>query len=139
MEKGILYQNIVLNEDTRTMFLQKSRNKGDYRDQSHGKNRFERKKYSKIANAVKAYNEIDMNKLYKQDILEVKLPITGESDNYHVKVQLGGVIAELAKNIKNNKNMLDYKAVVQAVTKAFNTGNIFVSCDCSDYKYTFAH
>lgn len=139
MLKNMLFQPIRLTEDTRSMLLQKSRNRGDYKDQSRGKNRFERKKYSKIANAVKAYNEIDMNKLYKQDILEVKLPIIGETDNYHVKIQLSGVIAELAKNIKNNKNILDYKAVVQAVTKAFNTGNIYISCDCEDYKYTYAH
>ena len=130
---------IRLTEDTRTVLIQKSRNRGDYKNQSHGKNRFERKKYSKIANSVKAYNEIDMNKLFKQDELEVKLPIIGETDSYHVTIKLEGIIAELAKNIKNNKNILEYKLIVQAVTKQFNTGNIYIKCTCPDYKYTYAH
>ena len=54
---------VRLLEANRTSLVAQSRNAGQYRDVSRGKNRFERKKYSKIANAVKNYNEIDMNKL----------------------------------------------------------------------------
>jgi hypothetical protein len=53
----------LLLEDTRTMLVSKSRGAGAYQDQSRGKNRFERKKYSSVAKTVKQYNKIDMNRL----------------------------------------------------------------------------
>ena len=99
----------ALLEANRTTLIAQSRSVGAYKDISRGKNRFERKKYSKIANAVKNYNEIDMNKLFKQDILQVNIPVVGESDEYTVTIKLEGVIGELQKNIKNNSNKLEFR------------------------------
>lgn len=135
---GILLET-KLYEDTRTMLVAKSRNAGAYKNKSHGKNRFERKKYSKIANAVRQYNKIDMNDLFKQDVLQVTIPVTGETDNYEVTVKMEGVIAEIARNIKNNHNRLEYRTVIQSLTKVFNTTNVYVKCTCDDFKYRFAH
>ena len=129
----------LLLEDTRTMLVGKSRNAGQYQDQSRGKNRFERKKYSQVAKTVKQYNTIDMNRLWKEDILEVSVPVVGEHDSYTVSVKMEGVVKEIAANIKNNKNQLEYRTVVQAITKIFNSSNIWVKCTCKDYKYRFAH
>ena len=129
----------MLLEDNRTALVNKSRNVGMYKDQSRGKNRFERKRYSKIANTVKQYNQIDMNKLFKQDTLQVAIPVVGETDNYTVTIKMEGVINELARNIKANNNKLEYKTIIQALTKIFNTANLYVKCNCSDYKYRFAH
>ena len=129
----------ALTEDTRTLLVSKSRSVGPYKDQIRGKNRFERKKHSQIAKTVKQYNKIDMNQLFKQDILEVAIPVTGETDNYTVNVRMEGIVAEIARNIKNNKNKLEYRTIVQSITKIFNTANIFVKCSCPDYKYRFAH
>lgn len=129
----------LLTEDTRTLLVSKSRNVGHYQDQSRGKNRFERKKYSQVAKTVKQYNKIDMNKLFKEDILEVNIPVVGEKDSYTVSVKMEGVVKEIAVNIKNNKNQLEYRTVIQAVTKIFNSSNIWVKCTCPDYKYRFAH
>ena len=134
-----LTENLRLHEDTRTMLVSKSRNAGSYIDQSRGKNRFERKKLSKIAKTVKQYNQIDMNKFFKDDILEVKIPVQGETDQYTVSVRLAGIVSEIAKNIKNNQNKFEYRTVIQAITKVFNTGNVYVKCNCDDYKYRFAH
>ena len=134
-----LTESLRLREDTRTMLVSKSRNAGSYIDQSRGKNRFERKKLSKIAKTVKQYNQIDMNKFFKDDILEVKIPVQGETDQYTVSVRLSGIVNEIAKNIKNNQNKFEYRTVIQAVTKVFNTGNVYVKCNCDDYKYRFAH
>jgi len=129
----------LLKEDTRTALVSKSRNAGPYTNKSRGKNRFERKKYSSVAKTVKQYNQIDMNKFFKEDILEVKIPVVGETDSYIVTVKMEGVVAEIAKNIKNNRNQLEYRTVIQALTKVFNTQNIYVKCTCDDYKYRFAH
>lgn len=128
-----------MHEDTRNMLVSKSRSVGNYKNQSRGKNRFERKKLSHIARTVKQYNQIDMNKLFKEDLLIVHIPVQGETDSYTVSVKMEGVIAEIAKNIKNNKNQFEYKTVIQALTKIFNTQNIYVKCTCDDYKYRFAH
>lgn len=126
-----------LTEDTRAKQIADSRNKGPYKDQSRGKNRFERKKYSKTANQVKSYNKINMNQFFKSDILQVDVPVIGETDNYTVTVKLEGVVAEMAKNIKNNNNQFEYRTVLQSVTKILNTGDVWTKCTCDDYKYRF--
>ena len=131
---------VKLTEDTRTSLLNASKGKGMYKkDIGRGKNRFERKRYSKFANAVKQYNQINMNSLFKSDVLEVDLPIIGETAEYTVKVKMEGVIAEIQKNIKNNNNKLEYRTIIQALTKVFNTSDIYLSCSCPDFKYTYKH
>ncbi len=129
----------LLLEDTRNMLVSKSRSVGTYKDTSRGKNRFERKKYSAVGKTVKQYNKIDMNKLFKEDILEVSIPVVGEKDSYTVSIKMEGVVKEIANNIKNNKNQLEYRTIIQALTKVFNSSNIWVKCTCPDYKYRFAH
>lgn len=136
---NLFYETSALTEDNRTALITKSRNAGEYKDKSRGKNRFERKKYSKVANTVKQYNNIDMNALFKQDILKVSIPIVGETDNYTVTLKIEGVVAEIAKNIKNNKNQLEYRTIVQSLTKMFNTTDIYVKCTCPDHTFNYAH
>lgn len=131
--------DLMLLEDSRTVLINKSRNAGEYKHKEHGKNRFERKKLSKVATTVKEYNKIDMNKLFKEDTLEIGIPVIGETDSYTVTIKFEGVIAEIAKNIKNNQNKLEYRTIIQSLTKVFNTGNVYVKCTCPDYTYNFAH
>lgn len=139
LQEQCLSELLRLTETNRTSLIAQSRNAGTYKNQERGKNRFERKKYSRIANAVKSYNQIDMNKLFKQDILQVNIPVVGENDEYTVTIKLEGVIAEIQKNIKNNSNKLEYRTIIQALTKVFNTTDVYVKCTCSDFKYRFAH
>lgn len=129
----------LLLEATRNALIAQSRNAGIYRDQSKGKNRFQRKKLSKVANTVKAFNSISMNNLWKQDELLVNIPIIGETDSYTVSVKMNGVVEEIVKNLKNNRGIFEFKIVVQAVTKVFNTGDVYIKCTCDDYKYRFKH
>jgi hypothetical protein len=128
-----------LDEATRNQLIAQSRNVGKYKDTSRGATRMERKKYSKVANAVKSYNSIDMNALFKQDILQVNIPVVGETDEYTVTIKLEGVVAELQKNIKNNQNKFEFRTIIQALTKVFNTSDVWVKCTCPDFKYRFAH
>ena len=129
----------ALLEATRNQLIAQSKNVAKYKDTSRGATRMERKKYSKIANAVKNYNEINMNSLFKQDILQVSIPVVGESDEYVVTIKLEGVIAELQKNIKNNGNKMEFRSIIQALTKVFNTTDVYIKCSCPDAKYRFAH
>jgi hypothetical protein len=130
---------MLITEATRAQLIAQSRNVGKYKDTSRGATRMERKKYSKIANAVKCYNEINMNLLFKQDILQVNIPVVGENDEYVVTIKLEGVVGEIHKNIKNNNNKLEYRTIIQALTKAFNTTDVYIKCTCPDAKYRFAH
>ena len=139
LQEQCLTELLRLTEDNRTSLIAQSRNAGAYKNQERGKNRMERKKYSKIANAVKSYNEIDMNKLFKQDILQVNIPVVGENDEYTVTIKIEGVIGEMQKNIKNNSNKMEFRTIVQSLTKVFNTADVYVKCTCPDFKYRFAH
>jgi hypothetical protein len=80
-----------------------------------------------------------MNKVFKQDILQVNIPVVGETDEYTVTVKLEGVVAEIQKNIKNSGNKIEFRTVIQALTKVFNTTDVYVKCSCPDFKYRFAH
>ena len=139
LQEQCLHELLKLDEATRTQLVAQSRNVGKYKDISRGKTRFERKKYSKVANSVKSYNEINMNDFWKKDILQVNIPVVGETDEYTVTIKLEGVVVELQKNIKNNKNKFEFRTVIQALTKVFNTTDVYVKCRCPDFKYRFAH
>lgn len=139
LQEQCLHELLKLEEATRTQLVAQSRNVGQYKDASRGKTRLERKKYSKLANAVKAYNAIDMNKVFKQDILQVSIPVVGETDEYTVTIKIEGVIAEMQKNIKNNGNKMEFRTIIQSLTKVFNTTDVYVKCSCPDFKYRFAH
>ena len=139
LQEQCLHELLKLDEATRTQLVAQSRNVGKYKDTSRGANRMARKKYSKIANAVKAYNAIDMNKVFKQDILQVNIPVVGETDEYTVIIKIEGVVAEMQKNIKNNGNKMEFRTIIQALTKVFNTTDVYVKCSCPDFKYRFAH
>lgn len=139
LQEQCLLELLKLDEATRTQLVAQSRGVGQYKDQSRGRNRFERKKYVKQANSVKSYNSIDMNKVFKQDILQVNIPVVGETDEYTVTIKLEGVVAEIQKNIKNNGNKFEFRTVIQALTKVFNTTDVYCKCTCDDFKYRFAH
>ena len=139
LQEQCLHELLRLEEATRVQLVAQSRNVGQYKDTSRGKNRLDRKKYSRLANAVKAYNAIDMNKLFKQDILQVSIPVVGETDEYTVTIKIEGVVAEMQKNIKNNGNKMEFRTIIQSLTKVFNTTDVYVKCTCPDFKYRFAH
>ena len=80
-----------------------------------------------------------MNLLFKQDILQVNIPVVGENDEYVVTIKLEGVVSEIQKNIKNNNNKLEFRTIIQALTKVFNTSDVYIKCSCPDAKYRFAH
>ena len=130
----------ILDEDTRTLLLNKSKAAGRYKtDTTRGATRYDRRKFSHVEGQAKSFNTIDMNDLFKKDLLQVDIPVAGETDNYTVTVRMDGVVAEMQKNIKNNKYKFEFRTVIQALTKAFNTTNIFVKCTCDDFKYNYAH
>ena len=121
-----------LTEKTRQQLLDKSRNGAAYapNNRAKGKNRYERRKYSKVAATIKDYNSIDMNAFFKGDYLEFGVPVHGETDDYVVTVTFERILPRLQQEVKSDKNRLSEKAVLRALLGAFNTGDVYVSCTC---------
>ena len=48
-----------------------------------------------MSSSVKTYNEIDMNKLFKDNILDVVVKVKGETDDYNVTMSFTGFLDEI--------------------------------------------
>ena len=101
-----------------------------------GKKRFDRRNKSKVANTVKSFNSIDMNKLFKEDILTVNIPVNGETDNYIVRITFGGFLEILRGNVSTDRE-LNFRDVARAAITGFNRDDVFIHCSCPDFKYRF--
>lgn len=122
-----------LNEDSRSKLLAKSK------QSDKGFQRFKKRVKSRVANSVKQYNAIDMNKLFKDDILTVDINVKGETDNYTVKISFGGFCELLQDQIEKQNGVLDYKAVTRALILGFNKDDVYIKCNCADAQYRFAY
>ncbi len=133
----------TLYEDSRSELIRKSRNSDPYapENRSLGKNRQQRRLKSRIANSVKEYNQINMNKLFKEDILDVNVRVNGETNIYLVKVSFNGFLNSLAGFMRANadESDLDFKIVLKALLDAFNHNDVMVHCTCPDFKYREAY
>lgn len=127
--KSKLTEDLLL-EMNRNQLIQKSKSSDNYKDTSKGRNRWERRNRSKIATRVDQYNKIDMNDFFKNDILKVGINVHGETDDYIVTIRYNGVLREIQNQIRLNNNKLEFKCVFIALQKVFNSGNVFVSCNC---------
>lgn len=108
-------------------------------NQQLGKNRFERRVHSKLSTSVNQLNRLDMNKLFKDDILDINLEVHGETDDYTVRISFSGFLNELHNQLRFTNNEINLKAITRALVAAFNSENIFVRCDCADFKYRQAY
>ena len=119
-----------LYEDNRQKLISKSKSS------AKGRERFNKRNKSRVANTVKALNSIDMNKLFKEDILTVNLPIHGETDDYTVRVTFGGFL-EILRGQMRNRDVIDFRDVSRACIIGFNKDDVFINCSCPDFKYRF--
>lgn len=119
-------------EDNRQKLISKSKSS------EKGRQRFNRRNKCRVANTVKAMNSIDMNKLFKEDILTVNLPVKGETDDYVVKVTFGGFLEILRDQFKGKDN-IEFKDISRACIIGFNKDDVFINCSCPDFKYRFAY
>ena len=122
----------LLVEKTRQQLLNKSRNADSYApsNRAKGKNRYERRRYSKVANTIKDYNSIDMNAFFKGDYLEFGVNVKGETNDYKVTVTFEGILNGIRDEVKANKYKLEFKCVIKALLHAFNNNDVYISCTC---------
>lgn len=129
---------IQLNEDSRSQLIQRSKKGDAYKDQSKGKNRYERRLRSRISHSVSTYNSIDMNKLFKENILDVNVVVNGETNDYLVRMSFAGFLDYLHNQLKMNNDQLNTRVVTRALVSAFNSDQVYIHCSCPDWKYTMA-
>ena len=130
----------ILNEDKKGELVSQIKQSAEYRDKSKGRNRYERRTKSKLASSVKHFNSIDMDKLFKSDILDVNIDVTGETNNYIVRISFAGFLDEL-HNFMKNRNIIDIdrKTIAQALSRAFNNYDVLFNCNCADFRYRHAY
>ena len=133
--------NILL-EDRRSALLSQSKKGADYApsNQYYGKNRYKRRLKSSIAPSIKHFNNMDMDKFFKTDTLDVSVDIRGETNIYKVRMSFIGTLEELHDYIKkNNIEEIDRKMILQALMKAFNRDDFYINCTCPDFRYRFKY
>ncbi len=130
-------KELLLTEATRSELIAKSKKADDYakNNQSKGKNRYERRLKSRIANSVSQYNKIEMDPFFKRDILSVGIDVQGETNNYVVTLRFNGVLREIQNNVKANNGKLEFKIISKSMSRVFNTGDVQIHCTCPDAKY----
>ena len=120
-----------LNEDKRQELINKSKHADNYvTDQSKGKNRYQRRLHSRILNSVREFNSIDMNDLFKNNILLVNVNVEGETNNYIVQIKFGGVLDQIHEQLERNDQKFDLKIIMRALVSAFNSDNVYIHCSC---------
>ena len=83
---------MILLEKTRNQLVSDSKNVKKERD---GQTRYQKRLKSRIGSSVREYNSMNMNKLFKDNILDVNIQVYGETDNYKVTLSFGSILDEL--------------------------------------------
>lgn len=132
----------VLLEDKRSSLLSQSKSGANYVpwNQFFGKNRYQRRLKSKIAPSIKHFNNMDMNKFFKTDILDVSVDVKGETNIYKVRLSFVGTLEELQKELqRTGAEVVDRKIILRALTRAFNNDDVYINCTCPDFRYRFKY
>lgn len=119
-----------LYEATKNQLLSKSKSS------QKGMERFRRRTKSRVANSVREFNSIDMNKLFKDNILSVNINVEGETNNYIVRISFGGFLDILHDELKKNNDVLDLKSIIKALIIGFNKDDVYINCSCPDFCLT---
>lgn len=117
-------------EDNRQQLISKSKTS------EKGKQRYNRRNKSRVANTVKSMNSIDMNKLFKHDILTVNIPVHGETDDYTVRITFGGFLEILRDQVDTDAE-LTFREVSRAAIIGFNKDDVYIHCSCPDFQYRY--
>ena len=128
----------ILLEDRRSQLLSRSKSGDNYVpwNQFKGKNRHQRRLHSRLASSVKHFNSINMNKFFKDDILDVNIDVKGETNIYVVRMSFVGTLDALHNFLKtSNSDLVDRKLITKALLRAFNNDDVYINCQCPDFRY----
>lgn len=103
-----------------------------------GRQRFERRRKSKVANTVTSFNKIDMDKFFKKDILTVNIPVHGETDNYEVIITFSDILDLIQEQVQRT-GKVSYAEISRAMIQGFNKDDVYIFCTCPDFQYRFGY
>ena len=122
-----------VNESTRSTLISKAKSADKY---ANGKgSRWTAKGKCSVANTVKDYNKIDMNNFWKNDELTFGVKVVGETNEYVVTISFKDILNKIQRKIHDNKELLEFKCIYDALIQAINNGDVKISCTCPDYQY----
>lgn len=124
---------MLLTEKTRNQLVSDSKRAKPEKD---GKTRYQKRVKSRISSSVREYNNLNMNKFFKEDILDINIRVHGETDDYIVTLSFGEVLDNL-RNLIQDKDQVELRDVVRAIIISFNRDNVYIHCSCPDFKYRF--
>lgn len=124
-------------EDTRNDLVTKGK-RGE-REKGDGKTRYEKRVKSRFASSTHSYNKINMNELFKNNILTVGIEVHGETDDYIVTMKFGGFLDTLRDILKRQDDKLDLRAIIRALLEAFNRKDVYIRCNCPDFYYRMGY
>lgn len=104
--------------------------------QSRNDPRYKRRLKCRFLNASKSYDNINMNKLFAEDVLEAVIPVIGETDNYEVIISFSGFLDELRIQLEKRKK-LDTVTIIRALVSAFDKNDVYIHCNCPDHTFRF--
>lgn len=127
----------ILYEVNRSQMNTKNKQGDNYvpSNRAKGKNRYQRRLHSKLDKSVNQLNRIDMNQLFKNDILDINLTVHGETDDYTIRISFSGFLDALHTQLKQNNDELNLKTITRALLTAFNQEDLKIRCNCSDFIY----
>ena len=120
-------------EDTRQELINTSR------ASAKGSQRYDKRRKSSFSTSVSNYNSMDMNKLFKDDILTVNGGIKGETDNYTVNIDILDIIKTIRNKYVRDGKKVDLSIITRALVECMNSKDIRVSCTCPDSRYRMAY
>ena len=127
----------IINEDKRTQLVADSKRGKREKD---GLTRYQKRLKSRVANSVREFNNIDMNELFKNNIITISINVKGETDNYLVKISYGGFLDTLKDELKRTgKEIIDLRLIIRALIITFNKEDVYISCSCEDFFYRFGY
>lgn len=124
---------MILDEASRNELIRKSK------QSPKGLQRYKRRNKSRVANSVKEFNSIDMNRLFKDGILSVNINVSGETNNYIVRISFGGFLEILHDELKRNNDKLDLRVIIRTLLTGFNRDDVYINCTCPDFIYRYSY
>jgi len=130
-------KKIILQEKTRHQLLQQSKDADITR--SYGTTRYDRRNLQHLSASTSSYNKVDMNGVFRANLLSFFIPVRGETNNYEVEVLFDGILDAINRELKNNNWVIEYKVIYRAIIDAINKQDVYVSCSCPDFYYRMSY
>lgn len=115
-------------EDKRSQLIANGRNGKP--EKTDGKTRYEKRVKSRVSTSTSRYNKINMNELFKNNILTIDVDVRGETDDYTVTMSFGGFLDKLQEQLKRNNDVLDLRIIVRALVESFDREDVYIHCSC---------